>query len=457
MKPKNLPLPTLLAIVALAALAALASCTPREPSTEMIATEYAKLAATATQNALESQVAQIQTEIVRMTSDPDSFTQTEAAVTLVPPGENPGSPTATRSLTPLISQTPQPSHTPQPLPSITSTVYVTPCDRSDLIADVTITDGTVLTAGTKFTKTWRLKNTGTCTWTTDYHLVFFSGDKMSASTSQALSASVHPGDTIDVSAQMTTPDNPGSYTGNWKLRNAGGVIFGIGFSAQAPFFVNIQVLAPISGSYNIVSHMCDLEWSSAAGILPCPGTDGNANGFLLRVDKPHLEDDSTSNDPGLLTFPQKVTDGTIRGKLPPYTVTIGDRFRAVVACEYKATKCHVRFQLDYQVDNGKISSFGTWEKYYDGETLVLDEDLSSLEGESVNFILSVYANGSTSGDRALWVQPRLVHVGKTATPTLTRTPTKTRTPTQTRTATSTPTATETATETPTATATATPE
>jgi hypothetical protein len=38
----------------------------------------------------------------------------------------------------------------------------------------------------------------------------------------------------------------------------------------------------------------------------------------------------------------------------------------------------------------------------------VDVSLSSLAGQSVKFILTVLANGSPTGDRALWIAPRIV-------------------------------------------------
>src|SRR3990170_378646 len=52
------------------------------------------------------------------------------------------------------------------------------CDWAKFIADVTVPDGTSFNGSTPFTKTWRLKNIGSCTWTTAYALVFSSGEQM---------------------------------------------------------------------------------------------------------------------------------------------------------------------------------------------------------------------------------------------------------------------------------------
>src|SRR4030042_5520432 len=102
------------------------------------------------------------------------------------------------------------------------------CDWAQVVADVTVPDGTTFAANTAFTKTWRIKNIGTCTWTTSYSLVFDSGSKMGGPTSVNLPKSVAPGQTVDISISLTAPSSAGHYIGYWKFKNASGVLFGIG-------------------------------------------------------------------------------------------------------------------------------------------------------------------------------------------------------------------------------------
>src|SRR6187455_1853414 len=71
------------------------------------------------------------------------------------------------------------------------------CDWAQFVSDVTVPDGTIFQPGATFTKTWRLKNIGTCTWTTAYSMVFDSGEKMGSTVSVNFQASVPPGGTID--------------------------------------------------------------------------------------------------------------------------------------------------------------------------------------------------------------------------------------------------------------------
>jgi len=98
-------------------------------------------------------------------------------------------------------------------------------DRAVFVADVTIPDGTVITPGAAFTKTWRLQNAGTSTWTTSYSLAFVSGEQMGSIKSVPLAQSVGPGAQVDISVDLVAPSNQGTYQGYWKMKNASGQFF----------------------------------------------------------------------------------------------------------------------------------------------------------------------------------------------------------------------------------------
>lgn len=149
-------------------------------------------------------------------------------------------PSARTFLTVLSTEdTPTPNLTPG-----TPTVLPSVCDRAEFVADVNVPPGTVMSPGTTFTKTWRLKNLGPCTWTTSYGLVFFHGDNMGAPSSMAFTQSVAVGETVDISINLTAPNAPGSYRGYWMFRNPSGINFGIGPDANQPWFVDISVSGP---------------------------------------------------------------------------------------------------------------------------------------------------------------------------------------------------------------------
>ena len=152
-------------------------------------------------------------------------TPTTLPVTQAPPTET--------SLPPTPTSIP-PTHTPVPSPT-----HVSICDWASFVKDVTMPDGTALVAGETFTKTWRLSNRGTFTWTPDYMLVFNSGAQMGGTTAVRLSAYVAPGQTVDVSVTLTAPVTSGHHIGYWILRNPAGVLFGSGDKADKAFYVDI--------------------------------------------------------------------------------------------------------------------------------------------------------------------------------------------------------------------------
>jgi hypothetical protein len=139
--------------------------------------------------------------------------------------------------------------TPQ-LPTATQPATLAPsatplCDLAQFIGDPTIPDGTTVLPEETFTKTWRLRNIGTCTWTSGYQLIFDNGEAMGGPVSQPLAGNVAPGQQVDLSVALKAPLAPGTYRGYWRLRNAAGVLLPVANGYQGTsFFVEIKVPTP---------------------------------------------------------------------------------------------------------------------------------------------------------------------------------------------------------------------
>ena len=293
----------------------------------------------------------------------------------------------------------------------------TACDWAQFVADVTVPDGTTYAPNAAFTKTWRLKNIGTCTWTTSYSLVFDSGTKMGGPTSVNLPKSVTPGQTVDISINLTAPASAGRYIGYWKFKNSSGASFGIGTTFNKAWWVEINVSGSSSGvGYDFAANYCSATWYSISGNLPCPGSDGDSRGFVLKVENPQLENGAHDGGSGLITNPQNAYNGDIHGKFPAFRVQTGDRFQAKVNCAYGATACYVTFRLDYQIGNGPVINYWTFREAYEGQYYSANVDLSALAGSDVKFILTVLSSGPASGDRALWSNPVIARAGSTPPP-----------------------------------------
>jgi uncharacterized protein YkwD len=157
-------------------------------------------------------------------------TSTDAPVLFVTstlPPTRPGL-TLPTEVPPTASPTSNPM-TPSPTPSCR--------EGAVFVEDVTVPDNTRLTSGEQFTKTWKLQNIGSCTWT-DYTIAFVSGDKMDAPDSVSV-PETEVSSTVEVSINLTAPSEDGAYTANFELRNAEGEVVPLG--TEPTFWVKIVV------------------------------------------------------------------------------------------------------------------------------------------------------------------------------------------------------------------------
>ncbi len=316
-------------------------------------------------------------------------------------------PTATASPYPTLrpSSTPWPTFTPVPRVAIPRPRV---CDQSGFVSDVTIPDGSSLPGGVRVTKTWKIKNTGTCTWSSSYSIGFYKGDTVTY-TGMSLPYDVEPGEIVEVSVAFTTPTAEGNYRTHFQLKNSSGKGF------LGAFYVDYKIDAAASVStdtpdpkvrYEFAGRQCDAIWLTSSKTLSCPGTNGSSDGFMLFVSKPVLESGYIDNEPGLLMNPPSSNNSFIHGAYPPITILPGDSFRSIVGCERGASKCDVRFELSY-ISGDLIYSLGTWSESYNEAYTQINIDLTPLAGQTVYFVLTVHSNGVSDGDRGLWLRPRI--------------------------------------------------
>ena len=147
------------------------------------------------------------------------FTLTAAAFTPTPS-------LPTETLIPELTST----ATVAPLAQVTNALGTTVslCDSLSIdpaTVDVNIPDGTTMTPGQDFIKTWRVKNNGSCPWGAGYKLVYAGyADDMSGQF-QPLTEVVQPGQEVEVSVQFTAPDDASEYLSAWQMENPTGVTF----------------------------------------------------------------------------------------------------------------------------------------------------------------------------------------------------------------------------------------
>jgi hypothetical protein len=142
---------------------------------------------------------------------------------------------------PLVKPTTAPVTIPTVAVAQPTTKVVSGSDAATLAAE-TVPDDTKFLPGATITKTWRIMNSGSSTWSTDYKLVFADGDQMGANNEYRFNVPVEPGKIIDITIQMKAPDTAGTYKGYWKIKNPNGTLFGPG--GNGSFWVKIISAAP---------------------------------------------------------------------------------------------------------------------------------------------------------------------------------------------------------------------
>jgi hypothetical protein len=311
---------------------------------------------------------------------------------------------STPSLPPAMTAISGATKTPVALNPTATAGTAIPCDQVSFIRDISIPDGTQLLPGTAFTKTWELKNSGSCAWNSMYSLVFANeGDPMGGVASKPLvtSGAVQPGDIVRISMDLVAPQNPGDYKSNWRLRNPTGADFA---PAGKPFWAAIKVVSKIK----MIDNLCSAVWSNGSADLACPGKPGDAKGSVSRVNDPKFSTGYQDNEPAIQLEPQQTNDGMIVGVFPPYFVNSTDtQFRTIIACAYDSKACNTKVTITAQAGNDPEQALGEWNVVYTGDWFIVRADLASkgMAGKSVVLRYYVRANGAPTQDRVLFLSP----------------------------------------------------
>lgn len=129
------------------------------------------------------------------------------------------------------------------LPGIATSV---PCNATPILMGESVPDGTDVYINTSFTKSWTLRNEGSCTWNSNYKVKFMSGDSMSGSTSKSFGATVTPGNTLTISMPLKAPNGTGTYKGVWGLYDDKDIFFG-----QMWVEIDVVTIAPTSSAFAV--------------------------------------------------------------------------------------------------------------------------------------------------------------------------------------------------------------
>lgn len=153
-------------------------------------------------------------------------------------------PPATATNTPPVSEIVAEPPTVTPTATIPVPTNAPGCTNgASFIADATIPDNSPVPGGTIFTKTWTVKNTGTCIWGPNYKLVHYSDENMGAPATVPLTVT-YPGQTVDISVALAAPTALGSHRANFVIKNPAGLIMKI--DADSRLWVLITVTQAVA-------------------------------------------------------------------------------------------------------------------------------------------------------------------------------------------------------------------
>jgi ABC-type amino acid transport substrate-binding protein/heat shock protein HslJ len=132
------------------------------------------------------------------------------------------------------------------------------------VSDVTYPDNNMksppeVTPGQVFVKTWRVKNTGTCTWVPGYQLAYAYGNTPAAQMGGQpvpITSPINAGATVDLSVTLTAPKTPGTYQGFWQMNDANKQAFGQTIWVGVTVVDNTQptpapIPAPVVSSFTV--------------------------------------------------------------------------------------------------------------------------------------------------------------------------------------------------------------
>ena len=132
---------------------------------------------------------------------------------------------------------PEATETPGPTATAAACINGMEFVRDLSYDDHDFTDLPKLQPGEKFAKGWRIKNSGTCTWTEEYYLGFVRGDRMGGEDTD-VDSELTPGQTYDMYVDLVAPNTGGEYAGWWQMFTDEDVPFG------ETIWVAIQVVGP---------------------------------------------------------------------------------------------------------------------------------------------------------------------------------------------------------------------
>jgi hypothetical protein len=191
------------------------------------------------------------------------------------------------------------------------------CTADALLAGETIPDGTILQPGAVFTKTWTIKNNGTCTWNANWQLVYYDGDLMGGATAYKLPDQAEPGETVEIPVILKAPVDGGKYTGQWMLKSPWGKVFGVGqYSVPVSVSIVVGSATPENKRTETVYGVTAVTYSVDRRCTPANTfytiTANITSNGPVRVEYMWMQSDLNNDEYNVMTFTEATTKGDTR-------------------------------------------------------------------------------------------------------------------------------------------------
>ncbi|MEJ2759620.1 MAG: NBR1-Ig-like domain-containing protein, partial [Anaerolineales bacterium] len=217
---------------------------------------------------------------------------------------------------------------------------------------------------------------------------------------------VAPGETVDITMSMKTPDTKGTYKGYWLLRDEDDVKFGLGYGTKTPIEVKIKVVnAEAVHSYDFAANFCNATWKTDAATLYCDGNSAIYKDTVKFANNFQLENNKWEDEPAILVNVSK--EERVRGIYPAYLVQPGDHFVTQTGCVEGSMDCKMEMRVLYQVKGGSGGVLDEWIEKYDGKLTLIDIDLSTFAGQEVYLTLDMESKSTSSQNEIFWFVPSI--------------------------------------------------
>lgn len=274
-------------------------------------------------------------------------------------------------------------------------------DEFTYVSDITVPDGMTITPNTIFTKTWYIRNSGTCMWNSNYKIVYNSGDEVGRSKSFPLLQPgnyIRPGESTVVSVELLAPNNINtSYSTVWALESDTGIRFGSGPAKNVYLSSSFKVDSSFVVSQNFGSLVCSDDF----GYFICGLNNKNSERGMVYYDEtPMTEAGRYLGSPGIAVMPPKGENTTVRFEFGPLRFPRGANFYTNFCCRPETPTCDVQIRL-YARETGYgerlVQEIREWNDGFMGEWKFKLDDIEVFD-QDFTYIIEVQSNGGADSD-----------------------------------------------------------